>query len=295
MSLYTSYNKNNEIIGLAKGQRVPFPLTSIDNYNIKKDMNVSPATLIKYKEQEQTDFLYKEYKRKIAPIEEENLKKMISQYDYPIFIKFEKSSFHRGKSALDAYQYKANIYLYTYQRYFFIKKVDKLKKQLDTKKSILANIPKNIFNYFKIKSATKVVGVYQKNLDDYINSYINKYMDWLKENFSILHLPVNLFEGLHQRILLSSNENLEKTCIILDEIVEKIELFHLKAKKIKVKNGYQLLIESSVEEFIKYIELKMNVLKDFSILTSYGDNLESIDEKDREALEEIKNVIFNEV
>lgn len=294
MSLYTSYNKNNDIIGIEKEQKIPFSLTSVDVHSIKKEMNIMQSSIIHLSKQEQRNILYKNYQKNISPCEEDLIKKTMKKYDYPIFIQFESSSFQEGRSSFDYYHYKATIYFYTYKRYFFIKKVNSLKERLESKKSILANIPQSIFNYFKIKSVTKVVNIYQKELDTYISTYVNKYINWLKENFSILNLPVSLFEELHQRILLSSNDNLEKTCIVLDEIVEKIELFHLKAKKIQIKNGHQLLIESSIEEFIKYIELKINVLQDFNILTSYGDNLETIEEKDKEILEKIKNDIFNE-
>lgn len=294
MSLYKVYNNKNEIMGIEKEQRVPFCLEMINKSDIKQKMKVTDFTFRQFGEKEKKNRLYKEYESSIMSIEEAQMKKIIQKYDYPIFIKFNKSSFHAGKSIMDNYVYQARIYFYTYKRYGFIKNVNKIKANLEAKKNELVNIPQNIFNYFSIKKINKEILTYENELSYFITNYINSYTSWLKENFNILHLPIDLFEELNQRILLSSNDNLEKTCIVLDEIAEKIELFHNKAKKLKIKNGYQLLIESSVDEFIKYINLKIKTLQDFSILTSYGDNLEGMEEKDIEALEEIKNNIFSE-
>lgn len=289
--IYDYSKRENSVVYLKDGFNY-LHLKKFDKLNYKVETKYQVYKFImKYTNKERKEKTQEIYKNEIHKKELKEILEVLKDVNYPVFVNTESSTFYFNKS--DYVIYEGSFSFYTYRRNIILKKINKLQKKIDVLKSSQMNlkngwIDKLISIYYRHEIKEK-----ESQLNILVEKELINYISDIRNEFDLLRLPKELFDELKTHIQLSGKNQIEKTTIILDDILEKFFRLHYLGKTTDVINGYDLLIKSSHDELVKYIQSKIALLKDYNSSENVSDKME-LNEEEILAIDKLKQELFNE-
>lgn len=289
--IYDYSKKESSIIYLKDGFEY-LHLKKIKNMDYKEETKYKVFTLmVKYTEKERKERTNEIYHTSIHGKELKILLEELKNHNYPVYIGYDKSVFYYNKS--EYLYYEGQFTLYTYRRNILLKKLNKGQKRIDVLKTQLSNLKNGfidkIISYFLRKQITEK----ENKLNSLIEKELINYISDIRTEFDLLRLPKELFDELKTHTLLSGKNQIEKTTIILDDILEKFFRLHYVGKTTNVINGYDLLIKSSYDDMVAFIQEKIELMKEKSSSKSIS-AMNELSEEEMIVLKELKNKVFKE-
>lgn len=287
-----SHNKKEKSIVYLKDGFTYLHLKEFDTLSYEQEMKYKSSTILyRYTAIERQKKMQEVYNDEVHDKESKIILEELKDSNYPVFIKISESVFNY--TASEYVKYQSGLILYTYRRNILLKRVNKIQKKIDTLKTSQMNLASGFLNKFISMYYKKEI----RNLEQKVNAIIEKelinYISDIRNEFDLLRLPKELFDELKTHILLSGKKQIEKTTIILDDILEKFFRLHYVGKTTDIINGYDLLIKSSYPELVSYVKGKISLLKDYSSSVNISDMVD-LDEQELLLIDELKQKVFKE-
>lgn len=263
-------------------------LRFVSSFTLSFDLDVKTSDLLGKSSKEMSDLIDESYVRALTITHASEIRLRAESIAKNCICQFGKKTNTRIGETI---RWSLVINIYQYSRSRLISQLDWNNNKINKMKMELNEL--SSLSIFKKRKIIKDIYLLERKNDYLLTEQLNKYKDWLSNEFVVFKLSILLLEELMQYVTIYSKKDIVKTFVLLDTIVEKFYSFNLSAKKVEIGN-MQLMIDSSVAEFTNYIERKIEELRSFNIGMIHGEMLENLDEEEQQRLNEFKKAFFNE-